>query len=80
MGMLMSALMEARKAPRKLHEIINEIEANEVAVRNARMGWSVFVAERAKLEKELSRAQAAANAAIYRWNLNGGARVILGVN
>jgi hypothetical protein len=73
MGMLMKSLEQVRAAaPMSLMQAIAALEANESELMNGRLEWAAFVAERSRLERELSRSQAAANARI--------ARVVLGVN
>lgn len=73
MGMLMKSLEQVRAAaPVPLLQAIEALEANESEIRNGRLSWAEFVANRARLERQLSRSQAAANARI--------ARVVLGAN
>lgn len=73
MGMLMNSLEQVRAAaPMPLLQAIEALEANESEIKNGRLSWAAFAANRARLERELSRSQAAANARI--------SRVILGAN
>lgn len=65
---LRMALIESRAAaPMPLLDAINALEANESDVMNGRIDYAKFVAKRERLERELSRSQAAANARIARY-------------
>jgi len=66
--MLMKSLEQVRAAaPVPLLQAIEALEANESELKNGRLAWSAFVANRANLERDLSRSQAAANARIARY-------------
>lgn len=72
MGMLMKSLEQVRAAaPMPLLQAIEALEANESEIMNGRLSWAAFVANRARLERELSRSQAAANALMARYVRGG---------